>query len=604
MDASARILLDPTVISTVTCLLLAWIAFALIRTDPEGAVDFSVTAPEQCKPGWQGKVLHRPSIKVPGTAIQCYAPASGQLLGFVNPSTPDRIDRIIARASVAQQRWKATTYVQRRKVLKTLLKFLLDNTEAIVRAACLDSGKTRTDAIFGEVLVTAEKLKWTIDHGEKALRPDRRPTNFLMFYKHNEIQYEPLGVIAACVSWNYPFHNFIGPVISGIFAGNAVVVKNSEQTAWSSVYFVSIVREALSACGHDPNLVHAFSCWPHTAEYFTSHPGISHLTFIGSKPVAHEVAKSASKALTPLCIELGGKDAAVVLDQPDGRAMSKREMERIASILMRGVFQSSGQNCVGIERIIAMPKAYDILIEMLEPRIRNLRPGNDLDPDNDKDVGVDVGALISPASFDRLESLIAEARGQGARLVVGGHRFQHERYPAGHYFSPTLLVDVTPTMRIAQTELFAPVCVVMRADNMDEAIKITNSTIYGLGCSIFGPTGTSAARENLRHVTSQAKAGMVAVHDFASYYVVQLPFGGVAQSGYGRFAGAEGLRSVCNAKSVCRDKMPGLLKTRIPKSLDYPMRPRAWHEARGVVELGYGESLRRRWQGICKLIGL
>lgn len=210
---------------------------------------------------------------------------------------------------------------------------------------------------------------------------------------------------------SYPFHNLIGPIISGIFAGNAVVIKNSEQTAWSSVYFINIVRDALSACGHDPNIVHAISCWPQTAEYLTSHPGISHLTFIGSKPVAHEVAKSASKVLTPLCIELGGKDAAVVLDEPNGRALSKSEMNRIASILMRGVFQSSGQNCVGIERIVAMPAAYDMLIEMLEPRIRNLRPGYDLDPENDE--GVDVGAMVSPASFDRLEGLIAEVSTAG-----------------------------------------------------------------------------------------------------------------------------------------------------------------------------------------------
>ena len=201
MDASFRVLLDPRLISTVTCLLLAWIGFICLRTDPEKAVDFSVSAPEQCKPGWRGKELEEPSIKVQGTAIQCYAPATGQVLGLVNPSTTDRIDRIISKASAAQQQWKVTTFAQRRKVLKTLLKFILNNTEDIIRAACLDSGKTRTDAIFGEVLVTAEKLKWTIDHGEKALRPDRRPNNFLMFYKHNEIQYEPLGVIAACVSW-------------------------------------------------------------------------------------------------------------------------------------------------------------------------------------------------------------------------------------------------------------------------------------------------------------------------------------------------------------------------------------------------------------------
>lgn len=315
---------------------------------------------------------------------------------------------------------------------------------------------------------------------------------------------------------SYPFHNLLGPIISALFAGNAVVVKGSEQTAWSSNYFIDIVRGALEACGHDPNVAHAITCWPETADYFTSHRGIAHLTFIGSRPIAHQVAKSASKALTPLCIELGGKDPAVILDHPDGRTMSSGEIDRVASILMRGVFQSGGQNCVGIERIIAMPGAYATLVTLLEPRIRALRLGSDLDPDRRGDEAIDVGAMISPASFDRLEQLIVEARAQGARLLVGGHRYHHEQYPGGHYFLPTLIVDVTPSMRIAQEELFGPVCVMIRAKDVDAAVEIANSTEYGLGASVFGPTSSSGAQRNLSHVTNAIKAGMVAVNDFAA----------------------------------------------------------------------------------------
>ncbi|EGP88078.1 uncharacterized protein MYCGRDRAFT_71451 [Zymoseptoria tritici IPO323] len=609
MNWSLEVLFDALfreeIIATVIGLIIAYAAYTTLRTDPEKAIDYSVAPPEQILPGWEGKGLNDPSIKVAGsTAIQCYAPASGTFLGLVNPATKDRIDRTIAKAAAAQKTWRLSTFAQRRKVLKTILKFILDNQENIIRTACLDSGKTRVDALFGEVLVTVEKLQWTINHGEKALAVDRRPTNLMMFYKHNEIRYEPLGVVGACVSWNYPFHNFMGPVISAIFAGNGIVIKNSEQTAWSSAYFVSIVCDALSACGHDPNLVHALSCWPETADHFTSHPGISHLTFIGSRPVAHAVAKSASKPLTPLCVELGGKDAAIVLDEPSGSAMGQGELERIASIIMRGVFQSAGQNCVGIERVVAMPGAYSKLVDMLKPRIDALRVGNDLDARRGEGSPIDVGAMISSASFDRLERLIAEATAQGARLLVGGYRYSHELYPRGHYFSPTMLVDVTPEMRIAQEELFAPICVMMKAQTIEDVLRITNSTIYSLGCSVFGPTSSSKARTDLQHVTNGAKAGMVAVNDFAAYYVVQLPFGGVGGSGYGRFAGCEGLRSLCNPKSVCSDKWPGLIKTAIPGKLDYPMRMGAWQSARGVVEVGYGETLGRRWQGIRRLVGL
>jgi acyl-CoA reductase-like NAD-dependent aldehyde dehydrogenase len=186
-----------------------------------------------------------------------------------------------------------------------MLRYILDNQETIARAACLDSGKTRIDASFGEILVTVEKLKWTINHGERALKPERRPTNFLMMYKKNEVRWEPLGVVAACVSWNYPFHNLFGPIISALFAGNAIVVKGSEQTAWSSEYFTSIARGALKACGHNPNLIQSIICWPNVAPHLTSHPGISHLTFIGSHEVALKVAASTAKSLTQTCLELG-----------------------------------------------------------------------------------------------------------------------------------------------------------------------------------------------------------------------------------------------------------------------------------------------------------
>ena len=593
----------PNILPSVVCLVLAYVAYVLlIRTDNEKPVEYSCEVPEQCMPGWQGKVLSNPSIKSDGSAnIQCYAPASGRLLGSITPTTPDDIDRVIATASSAQQEWKQTTFTQRRKVLRTLMKFVMDNQEDIVRASCLDSGKTRVDALFGELLVTASKLQWTIKNGERALSPDRRGSNFLMFYKKNEIIYEPMGVVAACVSWNYPFHNLIGPVISALFAGDAIVVKVSEQTAWSTSYFIKIIRGALSACGFSPDVVHAIATWPEAANHFTSHPGIAHLTFIGSRPVAHEVAKSASKSLTPLCLELGGKDAAIVLDDARGH-MSKSELGRIESIIMRGVFQSAGQNCVGIERVVAMPKAYDALVQKLTPRIQSLRLGDDLDPKSAEYGGVDVGAMISAAHFTRLEAIISEAESQGARVIAGGRRFAHPRYASGHYFSPTLIVDVTPDMRIAQEELFAPVCVLMRAATVEDAIRISNAPNFGLGCSLFGPDSSSEARRNLELVKNNVRVGMVAVNDFAAYYVVQLPFGGVGGSGYGRFAADEGLRSLCNAKSVCSDRFP-LIKTAIPSSLDYPMHADARFAAEDVVGLGYGD-MPRKLRAIRRLAGL
>jgi acyl-CoA reductase-like NAD-dependent aldehyde dehydrogenase len=264
----------------------------------------------------------------------------------------------VSRAASAQESWAKTTFTERRRVLKTLLEYILSHQEDIVTACCLDSGKTKIDACFGEILVTAEKLQWTLKHGERALGPSSRPTNLLMCYKSNTVHYEPLGVVAACVSWNYPFHNLISPVISALFSGNSIVVKPSEQTCWSSIYFTNIIRGGLSACGHSPDLLQTIICFPSVADHLTSHPAIKHIIFIGSREVAHKVAASASKSLTGLTIELGGKDPAIILDDPTTIA----SMPDIASILLRGTFQSAGQNCIGIERVIAFPKSHDILL--------------------------------------------------------------------------------------------------------------------------------------------------------------------------------------------------------------------------------------------------
>lgn len=461
------------------------------------------------------------------------------------------------------------------------------------------------DASFGEILVTAEKLKWTIDHGEKALLPSRRPTNFLMMYKKNMVTYEPLGVVSACVSWNYPFHNFIGPVISALFTGNAVVVKPSEQTAWSSAFFLDIVRGALSSCGYSRDLVQSIVCLPAVADALTSHADIAHITFIGSRPVAHKVCASAAKALIPVTVELGGKDPAVVLDD----ARTVRNLPSLASLLMRGVFQSAGQNCIGVERVIALPGSYDKLIEIVTPRIKALRLGSILlDTPNASTTTPDMGAMISPASFDKLESLIADAVKQGARLIAGGTRHQHPKYPQGHYFAPTLLVDVTKDMRIAQEELFAPVFLVMRAETVSDAISIANSTVYALGASVFGHNAV-----DVQACVRGIAAGMVSINDFGAYYAVQLPFGGVKGSGYGRFAGEEGLRGLCNIKAVCKDKFPTWMATAIPPRVDYPIQkrdgssgskdgPAAWEMCKGVVETGYQLTLGGRVAGILRLL--
>jgi acyl-CoA reductase-like NAD-dependent aldehyde dehydrogenase len=443
--------------------------------------------------------------------------------------------------------------------------------------------------MFGEILVTLEKLQWTCLYGEKALKPSRRPTNLLMCYKNNSVVYEPLGVVAACVSWNYPFHNFISPVISGLFAGNAVIVKPSELTCWSTLYYLEIVKGALKACGLSEDLVQLVVTLPTGAEFFTSHPGLSHLTFIGSREIAHKVCASAAQVLTPVTVELGGKDPVIVLD--DSRTRSS--IDDVIPILMRGTFQASGQNCIGIERIVAIGGIHDQMLAKLLPKVRVLKLGTGFEEGE----VADVGAMISSRNFVKLEALIQDAVKAGATLHCGGRRAKRK----GIFFEPTLLSGVTPDMSIAKAELFAPVMVLMRAETIDEAIKIANSTLYGLGASVFGHDQNSMQR-----CVREIKAGMVAANDFAAYYACSLPFGGVKGSGYGRFSGEEGLRAVSNVKAVCEDAWWATkfgIQTKIPGKLQYPVSRDGWEVVKGVVGTGYALSWAEMVSNVVGLLG-
>lgn len=521
--------------------------------------------PPEAKPHWKGRRIHPPFVTVrmaeDTASIQSYCPATTQYLGTFRCTTREQMDLQISTAAEAQKSWAKSSFVLRKQLLRTLSQFILDNQQDIARVACRDSGKTKLDASMGEIMVTLEKLNWTIANGERALRPSTRsgPSSLLMgLMKHAEVRYEPLGVVSAIVSWNYPLHNLLGPVISALFSGNAIVVKCSEQVVWSSSWFIGMVHAALRTLDISEDLVQLVYCFPEDADYFTSHPGLKHITFIGSKPVAHKVLQSASKELTPCVIELGGKDSVIVMDDV-------ADLKALSSILMRGTFQSAGQNCIGIERVICMPGVYETLVNILKERVGKLRLGSDIDQLDE----IDMGAMISDNRFAEIERLIQDAVDKGARLLHGGKPYLHPNYPQGHFFEPTLLVDVDLTMDIAQQEVFGPVLTVIKAKDIDDAVKISNDCEYGLGNSVFG-----ASFQKCNEVANRLESGNVAINDFATFYVCQLPFGGCKKSGFGKFGGEEGLTGLCNAKSVVMDK-PLLralgVKTAIPTPIDYPI---------------------------------
>ncbi|KAI3485034.1 hypothetical protein L1887_51707 [Cichorium endivia] len=237
----------------------------------EQGVSVSIRAPPQAHPGWSSTVLEKPHIRdaaKPGKII-CYDPATAYLIGEVDADTREDDRAKIARAKQAQVAWASSSFAVRRKLMRTMQRWVVRDAETITRVAARDTGKTAIDAAFGELLTTCSKLAWTIGNGERVLQTETRPNNLLLMHKVCEVRHEPMGVVGACVSWNYSAHNVLGPIIASLFAGNAIVVKASELVAWSAHYFVDAVRECLRASGCDPELVQLVTCFPEEAEALT-----------------------------------------------------------------------------------------------------------------------------------------------------------------------------------------------------------------------------------------------------------------------------------------------------------------------------------------------
>ncbi|KAJ6500530.1 meiotic sister-chromatid recombination aldehyde dehydrogenase [Mycena sanguinolenta] len=589
------------------CIALGiWLVVDRYQKAQYAAVAFTHAPLEEAEPGFTSLIIQNahlnshqenellcPPVMVEGARyITCYDPATAMHLATLKTDSEEEIAQKITLAEAAQKTWRHTNFGRRRRVLRSLNKWLVENQDVCARTACRDTGKTLVDAALGEILTTCSKLTWLIDRGERALRPESRASNLILCYKSSKVYYEPLGVVAGIVSWNYPLHNAWSPIIASIFAGNAVVLKCSENVFWSTQWFVGAIRKCLQVCGHDPELVQLVCCFPEQADALTRSPLIKHITFIGSETVGRKIAIAATEHLTPVTLELGGKDPAIILEGTD--------LNKWASIWMRGVFQNVGQNCIGIERMIVHESQHDELYDLLKKRVEMLRMGSVLSLTDAGFVStVDCGAMISRERFESLSAVIQEAADAGAE-VHGGGQYNNVYQDKGYYFQPTIVGAVTPDMRVAREELFAPVATLMPYSTLDEAIELANGTRYGLGASVFGPSQDLCVK-----VAKQLECGMVSINDFGVFYLNQdLPFGGVKASGYGRFGGPEGLRALTNVKAIMVDRWPALAETAIPKVLDYPLRSLvlSWEFVSGLVTFLYADGWRRRIAGMWRLV--
>eukprot|EP00927_Polykrikos_kofoidii_P045650 TRINITY_DN3967_c0_g1_i1.p1 TRINITY_DN3967_c0_g1~~TRINITY_DN3967_c0_g1_i1.p1 ORF type:complete len:615 (+),score=89.27 TRINITY_DN3967_c0_g1_i1:77-1921(+) len=516
------------------------------------------------------------------TSIPCWDPSTMEYLGEMPVKSPGEVGQMVARARVAQQRWMESSFAQRRQLLRVLQQCILQNASTIATVACRESGKTMIDAMVGELAVTLEKLRWTASNGERYLKPEYRESGLMNLHKTSRVEWRPVGVVGAIVPWNYPFHNVLNPLIAALFAGNAIVIKVSEYASWSTRYYGRVIQACLTAVGAPPDLVQIATGYADTGAALVEH--VDKLIFVGSINVGRKVMEIASRTLTPVILELGGKDPFIVCDDADPATL--------AQLVVRGAFQNMGQNCAGPERFLVYDKVYDDFCKHVVDIVKQLRQGPPLSSDF-----IDCGACVHPPSLAGYQRFVDDAASRGARILTGGGR--NKEFPQGQFFEPTVLADVTEDMLIAKEETFGPILAIFRVKNNsdDEAVRIANSCDFKLSsCAFSGDHGRAAS------ICSRLEAGMSSINDIegTTYLSQSLPFGGLKSSGFGRFAGPEGLRGLCHERSVVENRV-SFLKVSIPRPIAYPANGHGVPFCLALNQILYG-GLSTRLRGVLGIV--
>nr|CAD1828565.1 unnamed protein product [Ananas comosus var. bracteatus] len=513
--------------------------------------------------------------------VQCYEPATMKYLGYFPALTPEEVKEHVAQARKAQKIWAKSSFKQRRQFLRILLKYIIEHQELICEVSSRDTGKTMVDASLGEIMTTCEKITWLLDEGEKWLKPEYRSSGRSMLHKRSKVEFYPLGVIGAIVSWNYPFHNVFNPVLAAVFSGNAAVIKVSEHASWSGCFYYRIIQAALAAVGAPDNLVHIITGFAETGQALVS--SVDKIIFVGSPGVGKMIMQKASETLIPVTLELGGKDAFIVCEDVD--------LPNVVQVAIRAALQSSGQNCAGAERFYVHKDIYPTFVAQIVKLVKSITVGPPLAGK------YDMGAICIQEHVEKLQNLVDDALEKGAEIVGRGHFGNLGEDAVDQYFTPTVIVNVDHTMKLMQEEAFGPIIPIMKFNTDEEAIELANDSKYGLGCAVFSGNQRRAIK-----IASQVHCGFAAINDFASTYMCQsLPFGGVKHSGFGRFAGVEGLRACCLVKAVVEDRWWPYIKTKIPKPIQYPVAENGFEFQESLVETLYGLSV---WDRLRSLVNV
>jgi len=456
-------------------------------------------------------------------------PATGEVVGTVPDLTPDEIREVVAKARAAQPGWEALGFEGRGRILLRAQKWVMDNSTRIIETIVSETGKTYEDAQLAEVSYAANAFGFWAKNAPEFLADEKIKSSSL-FVKGKKLltRYAPAGVVGVIGPWNFPLTNSFGDCIPALAAGNTVILKPAEKTPLTSI----LMLEMLQDCGI-PEDVFQVATGKGSVVGPPLIDGCDVIMFTGSTETGKRVMAQAAETITPVYLELGGKDPMIVLSDAD--------VERAANAAAYYSMNNTGQVCISVERVYVEEPIYDDFVNRVADKVRNIRQGVPGGP-----AQVDVGSLTFPPQMDIVEAHVKDAVDKGAKVLVGGERPQQD----GWWYPPTLVTDITEEMDVYLEEVFGPVALVFRASDIDDAVRIANATRFGLGSNAW----TNDAEEQEVFIRDLA-AGQTFINGMVTSFP-SLPFGGVKASGHGRELAVHGIREFTNIKTVWVGKSP------------------------------------------------
>ena len=460
----------------------------------------------------------------PSETFQVDNPATGEALAELPSLSREQVVERVERARAAQPAWAALGFDGRASLMRDMRKWLVANRKRVISTLSDENGKPWDDSQI-EVFYCADALGFWAKRAAKFLADEQeRPHSPLLIGRKVINRYVPYGVVGVIGPWNYPLINNFGDAIPALMAGNCVVLKPSQVTPLSSL----LMEEGMGEVGV-PEHVFQVANGSGSTVGGALVENVDMLHFTGSTAIGKQLAAQAADRLLPVTLELGGNDPMIVL--------ADANLERAANAAVWGGLQNGGQTCISIERVYVEGDAYEPFVEKVVEKVRALRQGAPGGP-----AEVEIGAITNPEQADTVEDHVRDAVDKGAKVEVGGSRGAGP----GTFFQPTVLTGVDHSMRIMTDETFGPTIPIMRVSDADEAVRFANDSNYGLDSSVFAKDPDRA-----EEVARRVEAGGSVINDaLANYFAMEIPIGGMKESGLGARHGRVGIQKYCKRQNL------------------------------------------------------